>query len=312
MGAVGICLACYNGEKYILEQLESLLRQTYTNFACYIQDDGSLDDTVTVIRSFIAGRESLQDMRFKLVFVGKHQGVRDNFLSLMKCTSEPYVMFCDQDDVWLPEKIQISLDTVQRLEQKYGKECPLLTFTDLTVVDENLNVLKPTVYDGTYDPYERDWKRLIRTNNNFGNTEMMNRALVNLVNGINTELPKLAIHDNLVTSIAALTGKIEYIPKATILYRQHGKNAIGAKQYDAASSLKRILYLMKLIIKKDPRWGCQSVQEFAKVLNTLPLVPQEEKRVLEELVNLKNRNKLYRLHFYKKYGFYRGIRLLWA
>lgn len=311
MNKVGICLATYNGERYILEQLNSLVNQSYTNFHCYIQDDGSNDGTVEIIVKFISERVAKSDFRFELVSTGLHQGVRDNFLSLLKFTSEDYIMFCDQDDVWLEKKIELSIKLINSMELKYGKETPLLGFTDLVVVDSKLNIIKNTVYDGTLNPYERDWKRLIRENNNFGNTQIFNRNLVNCITQLNGPLPQLSIHDNLLTSIASLMGKIEYLPEATILYRQHGRNTIGAPD-DKGNFIHRILLFSKMVLTNDGRWGCKSVREFALVFSQLSSLPPNEKRIIDEIVNLNNKNKFYRMRFYKKHGFYHGIRLLWA
>ncbi len=311
MAEVGICLATYNGEKYIVEQLESLVAQTHGDFHCYIQDDGSTDKTVEKLIDFISNREKQNDYRFQIVSIGKRQGVRENFLSLLRETKENYVMFCDQDDVWLPNKIEVSLIALKNMELQYGKETPLMVFTDLLVVDADLNIIKETVYASGLNPHERDWKKLIRKNNNFGNTEILNRELANIVNGIKGPLPSLSIHDNLITCIASVVGEIGYLEKSTILYRQHGNNTIGVSN-KKISILSKILKTLKLILTKDERWGCQSVKEFCEVFAQLKNLKIDDKKIIDEVLQLGKRNKFYRMKFYKKHGFYHGIRLLWA
>ena len=96
-------MATYNGERFIAEQIESIQRQSYKNWRLLVSDDCSTDGTLDVVRRYAA-----EDGRIRIVSEGvKHGGAKENFFSLMTCSDAPYCMFCDQDDVWLPDKIRL-------------------------------------------------------------------------------------------------------------------------------------------------------------------------------------------------------------
>ena len=131
---VGILLATYNGEQYIREQLDSILNQTYVDWVCYIHDDGSADNTWQTIKKY----ESDYPDKFVVLNYEKCGGACKNFISLMKYSSENYIMFSDQDDVWAKNKIEVTLNRMKSIEADSDK--PYAVFTDLYVVDENLEI----------------------------------------------------------------------------------------------------------------------------------------------------------------------------
>ena len=101
--SIAILMATYNGEKYLKEQIDSIMNQTNHDWTLYIQDDGSKDKTLDIIKSY-------SDERIVWVDNGlTRQGCCMNFMSLLNKVESSYYMFCDQDDVWLPEKVQISI-----------------------------------------------------------------------------------------------------------------------------------------------------------------------------------------------------------
>lgn len=124
--SVNILLATYNGHKYIKEQLDSLLAQTYPNITIYIRDDGSTDDTVAFIKSYIATNSSSK----KIILLennGMNLGCPASFYQILKeCESADYYAFCDQDDIWYPDKIKWA---VEKLEAHPHKEMPCVYFS---------------------------------------------------------------------------------------------------------------------------------------------------------------------------------------
>ncbi|MER3478802.1 MAG: glycosyltransferase family 2 protein, partial [Leptolyngbya sp. ERB_1_2] len=107
---VDILLATYNGADFLGEQLDSLLRQTYRDWQLLIRDDGSEDQTLNIIESYITSRS-----RQIYLFKDNHRalGAVGNFAKLIKYSQAEYTLFCDQDDVWLKEKLELSLKRMQ-------------------------------------------------------------------------------------------------------------------------------------------------------------------------------------------------------
>ena len=139
---VAVLLATYNGEKYIGQQLDSLLRQSFTDFVVYISDDGSTDSTIYIIEDYAKRFPA----KFRLIDdENKHKGAARNFMSMLHQVQADYYFFCDQDDVWLEDKMQVTLSALKALELRYPN-FPIVVHTDLKVVDERLNVIKDSLW----------------------------------------------------------------------------------------------------------------------------------------------------------------------
>ncbi len=240
---VEILIATYQGEKYLPALLDSLLKQTYTNLHFIIRDDGSTDGTVALIEKFKKSYPHL----VTLIQDNKNLGVIQNFAKLMQHCSANYALFADQDDYWLPEKVELSIKSLQKLEKKYGKETPLLVHTDLKVVDCHLNNIHPSFWKFTkLNPRFITLNRLLVQNCVTGCTMAFNKALIER----SLPLPaNILMHDWWMALVASSFGKIASIPTSTILYRQHGSNTLGAmKPLTFWPLLKKI---MRKIVSKD-------------------------------------------------------------
>lgn len=133
--AVDILLATWNGERYLAEQIDSILAQSYSNWRLLIRDDGSSDGTRDIIGRYVSENPE----RLELIEGGAPGlGACGNFAYLMAHATSDYVMFCDQDDVWLPHKAERLLEEMQRLEEQHGTDQPLLVHSDLKVVGPDL------------------------------------------------------------------------------------------------------------------------------------------------------------------------------
>ena len=221
---VAILLATYNGARYLEQQLTSILMQTYPEWEILARDDGSCDDTVAILESFAHRHPG----RLRLVRDGAgHLGTRGNFARLLEETDADYIAFCDQDDVWHPRRIELGLARVRELEKARGRQSPILVFSDLTVVDEQLRVVAPSLW--TYarvTPSMARWKALLTDNLVGGCTFLFNRALRDAA----VPVPEEAfLHDSWVSLVAALLGYVDALPVATVMYRQHTANSVGAR-----------------------------------------------------------------------------------
>ena len=216
---VAILMSTYNGERFLAEQIESLLAQTHSRWRLYIRDDGSTDGTLAIVRRY-ADREQ----RILLCNAPKpHRGVRDSFLWLLCHVEEDRYMFCDQDDVWLPGKIAVSLAALPDDE-----DTPALVCTDLRVADRYLNVTEESMWRANHTARIALRPEFLRVATMYpGCTMLFNRAARDAVLE-NHSFPGM-IHDQAVSlSVLKAGGSIIPLPQATILYRQHGDNAIGA------------------------------------------------------------------------------------
>ena len=131
-------MATYNGEKYIEEQLESLLEQTLQNFKIFIQDDCSQDKTIQIIQDY---QRKYPDKIFFGINKKNTGSAKHNFFNLLLHYKDDYIMLCDQDDVWNADKIEITFNEMKRMEKLHGQQTPILVHTDLTVVDSDLKVI---------------------------------------------------------------------------------------------------------------------------------------------------------------------------
>ena len=129
---VVVLMSAYNGEKYIQEQIESILAQTYSNMKIYVRDDGSKDQTLNIL-------EKYENDNKIVLLKGENKGFIGSFFSLLKeCEKADYYAWCDQDDIWLPEKIARA---VERLE-KNKNDVPTLYFSDYDYYDQNMHFQK--------------------------------------------------------------------------------------------------------------------------------------------------------------------------
>ena len=208
-------MSTYNGEKYLKEQIDSILNQTYKEINLLIRDDGSTDQTVSILQEYT---EKYSNISY---YAGKNIGVQKSFFDLMQKTNKDmdYYAFSDQDDVWLPDKIQRA---VELLEQQDSKNQPLLYGGEVFYASENLQHIKKFAYKNLRPP---TFGNALVENIFIGCTEVFNKELLKLVI---THLPDCKIlHDWWLYLTATCFGKAIYDKNAYILYRQHDKNQVG-------------------------------------------------------------------------------------
>jgi rhamnosyltransferase len=222
-----VVLSSYNGAKFLPEQIESIRRQTCTDWSLLIRDDGSADGTRQLLQSLAQA-----DSRITIVSDGLgNLGPAASFGTLLEhaySRGAQYVALADQDDVWLPEKLDRQLELLRSKEAAAGARAPLLVHSDLAVVAPDLQSVHPSFLSFEHLSHIAEWPigTLLVQNFVTGCSTLVNRALL----GIALPVPTAAImHDWWLALCAACYGGIWYLPEATVLYRQHGGNTLGSK-----------------------------------------------------------------------------------
>lgn len=295
---IDILLASYNGETYISEQIESIINQTYKDWFLYIKDDCSTDNTVNIILDY----EKKYKDKIKVIISEEPSGsAKNNFFSILQYSKNEYVMTCDQDDIWLPDKIQITHDKMLETEAN-NIGIPILVHTDLKVTDENLNIISDSLFKLQNLESQRDkLNNLLVQNIVTGCTIMVNRNLLNYIKNP----PKYAImHDWWMALIAAAMGKIIFINSPTVLYRQHGKNSVGAKN---VKSLNYIINRLSQIenIKLTLRDTYKQAEELSSVV-VGSIVSSKEKFMIIQYSKFCKYNKMQKIYLIIKYRLYKS------
>lgn len=214
---VAVLLSSYNGERFIREQIDSILAQKNVSVRIFIRDDGSTDKTCNIINGY-GSRVTL--------FAENNIGVGNSFMNLLykAGTSADYYAFCDQDDVWLPEKLW------QAVQKISGYTIPALYCSNQLLTDSKGNITGKR-YNS---PVNTTYMQILCNNRITGCTMLWNgplqRILIQEQRKPSQELLIKRIHDVWVAMVASVTGKILYDSNAHILYRQHESNAVGAKE----------------------------------------------------------------------------------
>lgn len=226
---VAVLLSTYNGEMYLRQQIDSLLNQTYIEWHLFIRDDGSKDGTLQIIHEY---RERYPSKITFFESIIGNLGCGESFMKLLENADADYYMFCDQDDVWMPFKIEVTLKKILSLENTHGKETPIGVFTDLTVVDENLNVMMPSLWkgDNRHPEYSRNlYKQWINRHATYGCTMMINESAKSILFPYHQFEGIQGAHDTWIEYILIAKGIYDYLYTPTIYYRQHSSNVIGGK-----------------------------------------------------------------------------------
>lgn len=296
---IDILLATYNGEKYIREQIDSILNQTYKNIRLIISDDCSKDNTPEILKEY-----EQKDKRIELHIQEKNLGVVKNIEFLLEQVENKYYMLSDQDDVWLPEKVQKSLETLVEKDAD-------LVFGDLEVVNKDLETMYPSF---------GDFMLLNKKINKYIDSNKLN-YIYNCVTGCTIlakkettqkilPLPKKSkylIHDHWIGLMASIYGKVAYMPEKYIKYRQHGNNQVGTEKI--SHGFKKLEQVRELFINvKLGVFGTyvENNERFPEDMQKLNLEIYEYFKMIQNKKNINSRkwrvfHKLYKTESFNYY-----------
>jgi glycosyltransferase involved in cell wall biosynthesis len=294
---IEILLATYNGECFLREQIDSILAQDYTNLRILARDDGSSDGTPAILEQY----KRQFPTRFHVMPTGKGTGhPKWNFLRLLQASTAGYVCFADQDDVWLPQKLTWTMQSMKQLEAKHGASLPLLTFTDLRIVDEHLKIQHESYWKLHHlNPRNANhFARLLGQNVVTGSTAMLNRPLIELA----SRMPEEAgMHDNWVALLAAAFGASVAVSAPTVLYRQHDNNVLGAGEAQNQIQMPRL----RSHCNRRKRWKLLERQAQGILRVHGAELPSSKRKTIEAFLRCgQSPNRFARIGTALRYGFY--------
>lgn len=231
MVGVSIALATYNGAKYIAEQLRSIADQTRLPDELVVCDDGSTDETLDIVRSFASG----VPFPVSILENPKTLGHADNFLKAAALCRHDLVAYCDQDDVWLPEKLDI-------LSSRIIRDGSLAAVHKATVTDEKLSPQRTIEQGIDLDAIPPPLTIFPHYGIGWGMTMMFRREILDLIpTDRRPRSPwkeRLIEHDIWTYLIASSLGTISHIDRSLILYRQHDNNSEGSRRSPLGQQVK--------------------------------------------------------------------------
>lgn len=283
--AIDILLATYNGERFIQQQLFSLLMQTYTDWCCYIHDDGSSDNTVSIVKSF-----SEKDSRF--VFVDdkiKCGGPANNFLHLLKFSSAEYCCFCDQDDIWLDNKLQKYIDAISAKDNSK----PQVVFFNSHLWNSDSD----SITGNATLAFPKNIESLLFLNCGIqGCAGVFNKEMVH---HLRNPLEHNAMHDHYLTLLGCSSiGEISYVHENTMLYRQHSNNVTGKAFGSIKEKYKSVFTVRKAVVSKEHLIAVKDFYELYK-----SVLSEDNIKKFDFFIKSKNFNIFKKIFFIVKYGF---------
>lgn len=231
MSNVAVLMSTYNGQTYVREQIDCILAQKDVNVQLFIRDDGSSDDTVSIVKEYTEKFPNVHLLQ------GPNLGVGSSFMDLVYHvkTDYDYYAFADQDDNWLPEKISSGVSKLQ------GEEGPVLYCSNQILVDKDKNRLGMRHKDAL----DCSWMQIMCNNKISGCTMVWNCALQAILyepsRRPTPELLRIRIQDVWVGMVAASVGKVIYDENSYILYRQHENNVVGVRETSHLDEYKKKL-----------------------------------------------------------------------
>ena len=280
------------------EQLDSVIANTFTDWTMEICDDGSSDRTLAIIAEY----QEKYPGKFFLHKNEENLGVTTNFLEGAKRAVGDYIMFCDQDDVWLPDKIEKTLKKLKEREAEIGKKTPIVVFTDAKLVDGVLRNISDSFfgYNGL-DTSKTDLAHLLIENKVIGCTTMFNRAVADKI----IRFPNMArYHDWWIALIGATFGEVCFLDEPTMLYRQHGNNVVGSQNFFqyVMNRIKNIKGQKESLLEDE-----RQAWEFYEIYQEMLL--EEQAQILLDFAGMNHANWIEKRDRLFRHGFWKSGKL---
>lgn len=292
-----IMMATYNGSEYLEDQLNSLINQTFTNWDLYVSDDSSTDKTLEILKKFKS-----KDKRLKKILVNsRYHGPFANYFNVMHYVKEnckqsyDYFFYCDQDDVWVKNKMELQIETLNRMEKKWGKK-PCFCYSDLELCSKDLKDTRDKISNHiTVQFVKNPYNEFFKEQYVWGTAMAHNASMWEFipVESVNT-VHNYISHDSYVARMAAIYAHIKYIDRPLVMYRRTGSNVTSTPHdYTVIQAFKKIFTSMKKVIN-------ESARTYRVSLYTINKAPQKNK-FTSDLYNCLMGNTQASIYFFKKY-----------
>lgn len=292
-----VALCTYNGEKYLQEQLGSIAAQSRLPDELVICDDRSNDGTIDILHEF----EKSAPFAVRIFENEINLGPVNNFAKVVSLCQGKWVSLCDQDDHWLPTKLEISGQKMAQMEAIYGANTPLLVHTDGIVADADLNEIERSLWKLQHTCPEKGNRLAMLLSQNIatGCTVTINKSLCDKA----FPLPEDAVmHDWWLALVASAFGRIGHISEPTILYRQHGQNDTGAKKWGPWIAIQMLLAFKGRASDKTRKQASEFLNHYKEDLSF------RQKDTLAAFIELPHKSYFTRKHLILKYGLhYHGL-----
>ena len=269
MDKVQVLLSTYNGEKYIKEQIESILNQKEVEISLLIRDDASSDKTIEIIGKLADKNNNI------IYYKDENLGPARSFMDLLYKSGEyDYYAFADQDDIWQKQKL---ISAINMLKEKENE--PSLYMSALEVVDENLNLIETKKVNGNLS-FEGEMIRNFAT----GCTMVLNKKLCDIIKQYNPSY--LIMHDSWITRVCyAVGGNVIIDDNSYIKYRQHTGNVLGYKD----EGFQKIKRQFKIAFKNNISMRVNIAKELKN--GYYKMLTNEAKEVVDNLINYQENKK---------------------
>ena len=305
-----VILCTYNGEKYLEEQIKSIMEQDREDFCLLYSDDGSTDSTKAILQSL----QEKYGRRMRAFPRPMHSGSpAKHFLSILSALAKgevetdnlEYIFLADQDDEWFPDKLSKTISVIKEEERKFGKSLPILCHTDCSLVNSRGELLAKS-----YRRYQKlpgasyRFSRLLLQNHVTGASLGINKALLQYCKEIPAEVK---MHDHWLALLANCFGEIQYLPYASYAYRQHEENVLGAKKASVLKECEERLAASKEKDKEDAiHSSYRALFSQGRELKRLfgDLLPEIKRKVLEAFLSLEGKSRLGKITTMALFGIY--------
>lgn len=286
-----VLMSCYNGEKYIAEQIDSILNQESIEIKLIIRDDGSSDSTIGILREY----EDKNPETIKII-LGENVGIHKSFYELLKkCPDTDFVAFADQDDYWDSDKLICAISQLQDSNSDFYSCAARLC-------DERLNELNRTTSDEKMNIHYQKKDNCVLTPGTQGCTIVVSNRLKKFL--MNNSFPDYYGHDTWITVVSYYFFSCIYDKNTHMLYRQHNQSWTGNRKNRFMQFKREVV----LFFSGLERYSCLANDLVARFGPNLDSSSYEVLLLLsKKKKNIKEKMNLILNHNFRKYGFIRNF-----